>query len=200
MRSIKLGLFGSAAFVAALGVLASAANANAGAAKRGTPTQRSAAPPTSATEARQLAPLTTFYRLLDKDEKVARAALREISWSWQPSSAAILIQMVGCIEHRGVQTDAIALFERASGRTYPANDPAEQIDARRQSQQRLWTTLASCLRELPERTREVFELRTLLELDLPVVCRRLGITCNHGGVLAYRARAHIRRRWLSAST
>jgi len=118
MRSIKLGLFGSAALVAVLGVLAAAANANVGAAKRGTPTQRSAAPSISATEARQLAPLTTFYRLLDKDEKVARAALREISWSWQPSYAAILIQMIGWIEHRSVQTDAIALLERASGRTF----------------------------------------------------------------------------------
>ena len=81
---------------------------------------------------------------------------------------------------------------------YPVSDPAEQIDARRQSQW-FWTTLASCLCELPERTREVFELRTLLELDLPVVCRRLGITCNHGGVLSHRARAHIRRRWPSAT-
>ncbi len=76
----------------------------------------------------------------------------------------------------------------------PADDPAEQIDARRHAQW-FWTTLASCLRELPDRTRAMFELRTVLELDLPVVCRHLGVTCNHGGVLAHRARAHVRRRW-----
>lgn len=76
----------------------------------------------------------------------------------------------------------------------PPNDPAEQIDARQQAE-RLWTTLHECLRKLPERTRMMFELRELLELDLPVVCRRLGITCNHGGVLAHRARAHVRRCW-----
>ncbi|MBA3254944.1 MAG: sigma-70 family RNA polymerase sigma factor [Pseudomonadota bacterium] len=80
----------------------------------------------------------------------------------------------------------------------PQNDPAEQIDARRQAQW-FWTTLGSCLRELPDRTRAVFELRTLLEIDLPVVCRQLGITRNHGGVLAHRARAHIRRRWPAAA-
>jgi RNA polymerase sigma-70 factor (ECF subfamily) len=76
----------------------------------------------------------------------------------------------------------------------PADDPAEQVDARQRAQG-FWTALESCLRGLPDRTRTMFELRTLLELDLPVVCRHLGITCNHGGVLAHRARKHIRCRW-----
>ncbi|MEO8187580.1 MAG: sigma-70 family RNA polymerase sigma factor [Burkholderiaceae bacterium] len=79
----------------------------------------------------------------------------------------------------------------------PARDPAEQIDAQRQTLW-FWTTLRACLRDLPERTRMMFELREVLELDLAVVCGRLGITCNHGGVLAHRARAHVRRRWPAA--
>jgi hypothetical protein len=69
-------------------------------------------------QTQQPAPLSTFYRLLDKDERVARAALREISWGWQPSYAAILIQMVGWIEHSGVHTEVIALLERAAGRSF----------------------------------------------------------------------------------
>jgi len=63
-------------------------------------------------------PLATFYRLLDKDERAARAALREISWGWQPSYAAILIQMVGWIEHPVVHVEVIALLERAAGRSF----------------------------------------------------------------------------------
>lgn len=89
-----------------------------------------------------------------------------------------------------------AAIDRASASAddAPGIDPAERIDAHRWTQW-FWMTLAACLRELPERTRVMFEWRELLELELPVVCRHLGITCNHGGVLAYRARAHVRRRW-----
>lgn len=78
-----------------------------------------------------------------------------------------------------------------------SHDPAEQVDAGQQAQQ-FWATLAVCLRELPPRARIMFELREVLELDLPVVCRHLAVTCNHGAVLAHRARAHVRRLWLSA--
>ncbi|MDQ3445125.1 MAG: DUF3179 domain-containing protein [Pseudomonadota bacterium] len=117
MRCVKLGLFSSVALVAAFAALVAAADATVGSAKRGTSAQRSATPATT-TKPAQLAPLATFYRLLDNDERVARAALREISWTWQPSYAAILIQMMGWIEHRSVQADAVALLERASGRTF----------------------------------------------------------------------------------
>ncbi len=117
MRCVKLGLFSSVALVAAFAALVAAADATVGSAKRGTSAQRSATPATT-TKPAQLAPLATFYRLLDNDERVARAALREISWTWQPSYAAILIQMMGWIEHRSVQADAIALLERASGHTF----------------------------------------------------------------------------------
>lgn len=77
-------------------------------------------------------------------------------------------------------------------------DPADQLHAVRQAHL-FWTTLSACLRGLPERTRAMFELRDLLEVDLPVACRQLGITCNHGSVLAHRARAELRRRWPTAS-
>lgn len=82
-----------------------------------TPAKRGAGKSATA-QTQKAAPLATFYRLLEKDEKAARAALREISWGWQPSYAAILIQMMGWIEHRGVQADAIALLERSAGRTF----------------------------------------------------------------------------------
>jgi RNA polymerase sigma-70 factor, ECF subfamily len=74
------------------------------------------------------------------------------------------------------------------------NDPAEQVDARQQVQV-FWGTLGICLRQLPQRARLMFELREVLELDLPIVCSHLAVTCNHGAVLAHRARAHVRRLW-----
>jgi Protein of unknown function (DUF3179) len=64
------------------------------------------------------APLQTFYRLLQPDPKAATAALREISWNWQPSYAAILIQMVGWIELQQVQADVVSLIEQAAGRKF----------------------------------------------------------------------------------
>ncbi|MGH6609924.1 MAG: sigma-70 family RNA polymerase sigma factor [Burkholderiaceae bacterium] len=96
--------------------------------------------------------------------------------------------------HSPEALQAVIDHETESANSAPVDDAAERIDASRQAQ-RFWTTLHSCLRELPEQTRTVFELRELLELDVPAVCRHLGITCNHGSVLAHRARAHIRRRW-----
>ncbi len=92
-----------------------------------------------------------------------------------------------------VQTVIDQTSEAASDRA-SADDPAEQIDARRQARW-FWITLRNCLRELPERTRIMFELRDVLEVDLRVACSHLGVTCNHGAVLTHRARAHIRRRW-----
>ena len=78
-----------------------------------------------------------------------------------------------------------------------ADDPAHQLHARRQARS-FWTTLNRCLRGLPERTRAMFELRELLEVDLAVASRQLGISCNHASVLAHRARAELRRRWPGA--
>ncbi|MGH6610687.1 MAG: DUF3179 domain-containing (seleno)protein, partial [Burkholderiaceae bacterium] len=88
----------------------------ADASKRATPAR--AAPTSSTIADNRVAPLITFYRLLDRDEKTARTALREISWSWQPSYAAILIQMIGWIEHRSVHAGVVALLEQAAGRTF----------------------------------------------------------------------------------
>lgn len=75
-----------------------------------------------------------------------------------------------------------------------ALDPAELLDAKRQAQD-FWIALKVCLRAMPKRMRAVFELREVLELDWPVVCSLVNVTGNHGGVLAHRARARIRRRW-----
>ena len=44
--------------------------------------------------------------------------LQNLSWGWQPSYAAILIQMVGWIEHPVVHAEVIALLERAAGRSF----------------------------------------------------------------------------------
>lgn len=113
--------------------------------------------------------------LRHKTVDLYRAHGREVSYAPEALQAAI--------DHASESADAA-----------PANDPAERIDAQRWTEW-FWKTLAASLRELPEKTRVMFEWRELLELELPVVCRHLGVTCNHGGVLAHRARAHIRRCW-----
>lgn len=80
--------------------------------------------------------------------------------------------------------------------TETADDPADQLQALSEAQS-FWTTLAACMQQLREKPRSMFELRDLLELDLPAACRTLGVTCNYGSVLAHRARADIRRHWLA---
>jgi Protein of unknown function (DUF3179) len=113
MRLLQSRGFGFAAVILFVVLFALGADAS----KRSQPTQHLPVS-TTAPSAQRLAPLATFYRLLDGDEKVARTTLRAINWSWHTSYAAILIQMVGWIEHRSVQAEMIALLERAAGRTF----------------------------------------------------------------------------------
>jgi RNA polymerase sigma-70 factor, ECF subfamily len=53
--------------------------------------------------------------------------------------------------------------------------------------------LEFCLTHLPTHTARVFMLREMFELDTEEICRSLGITSNHVGVLLYRARMMLRR-------
>lgn len=87
--------------------------------------------------------------------------------------------------------DIEAMFdETGTWRTKPQewSDPAfsaHQADFLR------WLEL--CLTRLPTHTARAFMLREMFELDTEDICRLLGITSNHVGVLLYRARMMLRR-------
>lgn len=52
--------------------------------------------------------------------------------------------------------------------------------------------LQACIDKLPERLARVFMMRESLDMDTDTICRDLGITANHCGVLLYRARMQLR--------
>lgn len=52
--------------------------------------------------------------------------------------------------------------------------------------------LQACVDKLPERLARVFMMRESLDMDTETICRDLGITANHCGVLLYRARMQLR--------
>jgi RNA polymerase sigma-70 factor, ECF subfamily len=52
--------------------------------------------------------------------------------------------------------------------------------------------LQRCIDKLPPRTARVFVLREALGQEVDEICRDLGITANHCGVMLYRARMALR--------
>lgn len=155
-------------FVALAAVLVVLVASDAHAANRGASDQRSSASDAAVIDTR-LAPLPTFYHLLDRDEKAARSALREIGWSWQPSYAAILIQMVGWIEHRSIQTDVIGLLERAADRKFgnDANAMYEWLWSFDPGQHPDYSEfLATFFSDIDPRFREYFDDRPKTEIRL----------------------------------
>lgn len=66
-------------------------------------------------------------------------------------------------------------------------------------QRQFLSQLQACVDKLPDRLARVFLMRETLDLDTGDICRDLGITANHCGVLMYRARMQLRecleRHW-----
>jgi hypothetical protein len=63
-------------------------------------------------------PLATFYGLADGDEARALAALKRIEDNWRNAYAAMLLEMVGFLHSRRVQSGVFALLEKASGLSF----------------------------------------------------------------------------------
>lgn len=59
-------------------------------------------------------------------------------------------------------------------------------------QQQFQAQLQRCIEKLPARTAQVFLMRECLEQEVDEICRELGITANHCGVMLYRARMALR--------
>lgn len=60
-------------------------------------------------------------------------------------------------------------------------------------------TLQACIDRLPPKIGRIFVMREWLERDVEDICKELGITANHCGVMLYRARLQLREcldlRW-----
>jgi RNA polymerase sigma-70 factor (ECF subfamily) len=68
-------------------------------------------------------------------------------------------------------------------------------------QTQFFEILQDCIDCLPARLARIFMMREWLEQDTETICRELGITANHCGVMLYRARMQLRecleRRWFT---
>lgn len=66
-------------------------------------------------------------------------------------------------------------------------------------QSQFFEVLQVCIDRLPAKTARVFMMREWLEQEVAEICRELGITANHCGVMLYRARMALRecldQRW-----
>ncbi len=72
--------------------------------------------------------------------------------------------------------------------------PGAWADPERSLHQRqFFDVLALCLDHLPENTARVFVMREHMELEVPEICRELGISAANVYVILFRARAGLRR-------
>lgn len=68
-------------------------------------------------------------------------------------------------------------------------------------QAQFFEILQDCVDRLPAKLARIFMMREWLEQDTETICRELGITANHCGVMLYRARMQLRecleQRWFA---
>ena len=77
--------------------------------------QGAARPPAAPRPA--VVPLAAFFSLADADEAKALAALKRIGDNWRDAYGGMLLEMIGFLPGRRVQSGVIALLEKAAGRT-----------------------------------------------------------------------------------
>lgn len=106
-------------------------------------------------------------------------------------------QPIAPLEDQSVDDALDALWDdeghwRERPHEWPTPDGALQ-------QRQFLSQLQACVDKLPDRLARVFLMRETLDLDTDDICRDLGITANHCGVLMYRARMQLRecleRHW-----
>jgi RNA polymerase sigma-70 factor (ECF subfamily) len=77
--------------------------------------------------------------------------------------------------------------------------PAWQQPERSLEQTQFFVVLQACVERLPPKIGRVFMMREWLEQEVDDICKDLGITANHCGVMLYRARMALReclqRQW-----
>lgn len=132
------------------------------------------------------ATLLTFCQRASEFDGRARAS----TWLFGILAHKILEARRSVARHTG--TDDIdglmaSRFTPAGRWQWPADGPLSRL-ARKEVRE----LLAGCLEELPERQRQVFELRDVEQLSSEEACNVLGVTANYVGVLLYRARNRLR--------
>jgi hypothetical protein len=70
-----------------------------------------------AVSSRPAVPLATFYGLANEDEAKALASLKQIGDNWRDAYAPMLLEMLGFLPGRRVQSGVIALLQKASGQS-----------------------------------------------------------------------------------
>ncbi len=63
-------------------------------------------------------PLAVFYTLLEDNQAAAQDALKRIGDTWRDSHAALLLEVIGFLPSRRVQSGVFALLEKASARPF----------------------------------------------------------------------------------
>lgn len=104
------------------------------------------------------------------------------------------------LEDQSVDDAIDALWDEGGHwRERPAQWPTPEAAL---EQRQFLSQLQACVDRLPDRLARVFLMRETLDLDTNDICRDLGITANHLGVLMYRARMQLRecleRHWAGA--
>jgi len=59
--------------------------------------------------------------------------------------------------------------------------------------QEFWQAFSACLKELPQRLREVFSMRELDDLKTEEICKVTGVTATNLWTMLHRARARLRK-------
>jgi RNA polymerase sigma-70 factor (ECF subfamily) len=107
------------------------------------------------------------------------------------------------IDEESENTEVEQRYFDGQGRWLAAPEPWNQPEKALENEQ-FRVTLQNCLEGLPQKTARVFMLREADDLDTEEICKILGITATHLGVLMHRARFQLRRcleqHWFGAAT
>ena len=140
---------------------------------------------------------TTFLETLDRFE--GRSQIR--TWLFGILHHKVLERRRA--QYREEQHDSIdGVFESRFDQNGGWTRPPEDLD-RLVASKEIGQAIAKCLEGVPAAQREVFVLREMEELKTAEICKVLGITVTHLGVLMHRARSRLRecienRGWRTA--
>jgi RNA polymerase sigma-70 factor, ECF subfamily len=152
--------------------------------------------------------------------RLARRQLRNDAWAEDAVSATVIAALekpgafagrataktwlVGILKHKLVDElrrntrelplvvrddDDADAEDRATEHESPWGDPLESL-----AQAQFVALVDRCLAALPAPQRRAFVLREALGAETPEVCRELGVTANHLGVMLHRARRSLQRQ------
>ena len=139
----------------------------------------------------------TMLAILEKpDNFEGRSSLRTYATGILKFKIIDVIRMRGRevhiepLDEQGMDDAMDALFARDGHWAEPPPTWQEPDEALQQGQ--FFEVLQTCVDRLPAKIGRVFMMREWLDKDVEDICRELGITSNHCGVMLYRARMQLR--------